>query len=76
MGLRSNLVAMFRQGFVELQATRIMTGIGQTNKRSFRLARWAGFEVIGLLPKWYGEEGCFLMDMLPENCRWLENDHG
>lgn len=74
--LRSNLKAMFRQGFEELGATRILTGIGEHNKRSFRLARWMGFDAIGLLPRWYGEEGCFLMDMLPENCRWLEGNDG
>lgn len=73
---RSNLRAMFHQGFVELGAKRIMTGIGETNTRSFRTARRLGFDVIGFLPDWYepSGEGCWWLDMRRANCVWLEGD--
>lgn len=69
-----NLTALFRQAFIDLAAKRLMACIGETNKRSFKMARFMGFQPIGLLPRWYESgEGGWIMDMLAEDCRFLRS---
>lgn len=69
---RPYLAAVFNQAFRAMGCRRASFLISEDNESALRFCRRLGFRQIGQMPRWYNDgRAAVMMDMLPEECRWV-----